>query len=61
MNKENGDGIGLLSAGMEKVDLDIFDRGQIVRVLIDLILDLYPVKIIGPLIIEILCPFVGRT
>ena len=61
MDEKNGDGIRPISASVEKVDLDILDRGQVVRVFIDLILDLCPVKIIGPLIVEILCPFVGRT
>ena len=40
MNEKNGDGIRPISAGVEKVDLDILDRGQVVRVFIDLILDL---------------------
>lgn len=61
MNKKDWDGIGLFSAGMDEMNLDILDRGQVVRVLVDLILDLSPVKIIDPLIIKILCPFVGGT
>lgn len=46
---------------MQEMDLDILDFAQIVRVLVDLGLDLVPVEIGLPFFKEGFCPGVGRS
>lgn len=60
MNKEKGDCIGGLGAGMPEVNLNGFKFADVMGGFIDFVLYKVPVEIISPFLIKIVRPVVFR-
>lgn len=57
---EKGNRVGILRLGMNEVDLQVFDGGDVVWNPVHLFLDFIPVEIVGPGIVQILSPPILR-